>query len=852
MGIGVLPRTLVAFLLLSPTFLAFAAPPTSRNDLFRAITIRITPKAEPPICCLIPLPPVDPVEPDILLSFEEWKEKQSASKGKEKDSAKKASPPPASGTDLTNSAPALVEEPVVSNGSTQELAESPQSPHTLIPLTDRFNYASLDCSARVHLAHRSAKSPASILSSKRDRYMLSPCNSPKEKQFVVVELCDDIRIDTVQMANFEFFSGVFKEFSVRVAKTYTTNDDGWTDAGTYTAKNVRGVQSFHPPRSLRDFYRFIRIDFHSHYSNEYYCPVSLLRVYGLTHLEEWKWEIWEEESKAKKDGAEAVVEQSSLESIEVVPTSSSSVVAPSSVTAQVATGDTFNTVVIPHEPVEPFPTETVLATLNDIPPAIPEPVVTPNVPAISETADRGSTEEAAAIVSETSKTTSKTEAEIKNTGEAVQSPSIEVPPSDTSASAASSTVTLTSTVNVPPVATSTGGESIYRTIMNRLTALEGNHTLYARYVEEQTSGVREMLRRLGEDVGRLDGITKARSQTYQRRVTEWEQQRLRLESEYRELMSKVDYLSEEIVLEKRLGIAQLCLLMAVLVFMGLTRGSRGEPLMEHGPVMFNKSMKDWSRRHLNFSGNWVRRFTSQSRSRSPVNRHPEDEKEEASDSELKYGFPSSKPLKSAIKSGHIASARPKSSTIKTRSRTPSLRTPTARQFHIRVPVTPATALLSAAPNGIRKRANSQDSDIVGPVPKSARRLARTAHLHEVKGGMNSARSPRVKAEDSDLGSRSPDHHHALSLPEAIGEVFSTGNGRRKGGLLSHSAISSEETLHVVKALDDKENSPWPLFFDSPRNLGSPSKSFNSDGESIWEDTDDGERSGSESDTERRG
>lgn len=54
----------------------------------------------------------------------------------------------------------------------------------------------------------------------------------------------------------------------------------------------------------------------------------------------------------------------------------------------------------------------------------------------------------------------------------------------------------------------TGGESIYRTIMNRLTALEGNTTLYARYVEEQTAGMREVLRRLGEDVGRLEGIVR--------------------------------------------------------------------------------------------------------------------------------------------------------------------------------------------------------------------------------------------------------------------------------------------------------------------------------------------------------
>jgi hypothetical protein len=79
--------------------------------------------------------------------------------------------------------------------------------------------------------------------------MLSPCVAPKaESQYVVVELCDDIRIDTVQLANYEFFSGVFKDFSVSVAKTYTTDPSGWIKAGTYRAKNVRGVQVslFHP------------------------------------------------------------------------------------------------------------------------------------------------------------------------------------------------------------------------------------------------------------------------------------------------------------------------------------------------------------------------------------------------------------------------------------------------------------------------------------------------------------------------------------------------------------------------------------------------------------------------------
>ena len=78
------------------------------------------------------------------------------------------------------------------------------------------------------------------------------------------------------------------------------------------------------------------------------------------------------------------------------------------------------------------------------------------------------------------------------------------------------------------------------------------------------------------------------------------------------------------MLEKRLGIAQLCLLLAVLVFMGLTRGSRGEALLDHGQttVNINKSVREWSRRHLSFSGDWANRFRSRSPTPQPVTRSP--------------------------------------------------------------------------------------------------------------------------------------------------------------------------------------------------------------------------------------
>jgi len=82
-----------------------------------------------------------------------------------------------------------------------------------------------------------------------------------------------------------------------------------------------------------------------------------------------------------------------------------------------------------------------------------------------------------------------------------------LPVKDASAVAASpSPAVSVATVPHPILPPVSGGESIYRTIMNRLTALEANHTLYTRYVEQQNNGVRAILKGLAEDVGRLEGI----------------------------------------------------------------------------------------------------------------------------------------------------------------------------------------------------------------------------------------------------------------------------------------------------------------------------------------------------------
>lgn len=568
-----LPRPLL-FLLFAYSTLAAS---TSRNDPFRTIALKGHKHGQDPVCCLTPLPPTEPqpTEDDLLLSFEDWKAKLLA------EGRPNSATGPSSGADLSRRTsatdpvqvadgsgngenegggvegrdgrtdPSFPSHPnnLAPSGAGQTLPQDqldfgpgdPTLPHFRISLTDRFNYASMECSARIHKAHKSAKSASSILSSKKDRYMLSPCTTKtadgkEEKHFVIVELCEDIRIDTVQLANFEFFSGAFKDFTVSVAKTYTPDVPEWTTVGTYRARNIRGVQvrnsqiilpyglilvtdqyeqSFHPPNSLRDFYRYIRIDFHSHYGSEFYCPVSLLRVYGLTHLEEWKWD-----SRANRYEQFAVPTRALPQTPNVEPLSST----PTAVDSVVETPQVAQT---PDLATEPSMESVNAETKIDIRPSgdtvapVPEPTLTPQdarpdisssppvdaepVPATATNPPQSSPSVVSHPASNSSQSTS---IPTPHTTEVTPSVTARSPPPP-SPSQPSPVISLgTQALMPPPPVGGSGGESIYRTIMNRIVMLELNATLHARYVEESTVGVRELLKRLTEEVGRLEGIVR--------------------------------------------------------------------------------------------------------------------------------------------------------------------------------------------------------------------------------------------------------------------------------------------------------------------------------------------------------
>lgn len=207
-----------------------------------------------------------------FLSFEEWKRQKADNKQindsqPQADSISKELVPTNSGVD---------------NG-TQIILPSDEDQGKVYK--DRFNYASVDCAATIVKTNSHAKGASAILVENKDSYLLNQCSSPQK--FVVIELCQDILVDTVVIGNFEFFSSNFHKIRISVSDRFPVGSSGMKVLGEFEAENVRDVQSFNIENPLI-WARYLKLEILSHYGDEFYCPISLIRVYGKTMMEEFK------------------------------------------------------------------------------------------------------------------------------------------------------------------------------------------------------------------------------------------------------------------------------------------------------------------------------------------------------------------------------------------------------------------------------------------------------------------------------------------------------------------------------------------------------------------------------------
>lgn len=496
---------------------------------------------------------------------------------------------------------------------------------------ERFNYASFDCAATVLKTNKECKGSTSVLIENKDSYMLNICSA--DNKFFIVELCGDILVDTVVLANFEFFSSMFRTFRVSVSDQYPVKLEKWRELGTFEARNSREVQAFLVESPLI-WARYLRVEFLAHYGNEYYCPVSLLRVHGTTMMEEFNHDMkgLRGEDEADSEVGEEAEEEVGLASdsgvilADALKEESKSLVAAVETTVIPEVPQPADTLVSLNESdasnsskMESLPTEI----------SIFEPLLERQLKAIIQSLTNG---EATCALDEWKSGLPSSVSPVEGNSHSGRSPDSAQPPSSsaqdeislrneqpsaqtmpssvesvTSLSASetenirdvmSATKTIASnsqlgvkphTSTQPPAANPTTQESFFKTVHKRLQLLEANSTLSLQYIEEQSRILRDAFtkvekRQLHKMTTFLESLnatvlTEVRNlqaqydQLWQSTVLELSAQREVSHNEVVALSARLSLLADEMYFQKRIAILQSMLILLCLGLVIFTRAS---------------------------------------------------------------------------------------------------------------------------------------------------------------------------------------------------------------------------------------------------------------------------------------
>ncbi|KAI8049325.1 UNC-like C-terminal-domain-containing protein [Thamnidium elegans] len=489
-------------------------------------------------------------------------------------------------------------------------------------LKERFNYASTDCAATVRKSNKEAKGAQSILYESKDQYLLNRCSADK---FVIINLCEQIVVDTIVMANFEFFSSTFKDFRVYASSKYPTQD--WRLLGQWQARNTRDLQVFKVPDS--GFVEYMKIEFITHYGHEYYCPLSLVRVHGMSMMEYyttvesqgddpiiedehlWPAEVREQLIQPQFDVTNTSesfpikIEQEEEDIKQLIPPVNYDVIVETPVLEldEVETEITVETV---HSTIK----ESMSIELARVESSLLDDLVMPtqsesvgqetsniesaSISSIPSSINDISSTQKEELQADTSSSSSIVHSEDTTTLTSDTTIAIDTPPS---ISLSTSTSTLSSTATEEPNNRSphppqqkvapypkegSTQESIYKTIMKRLNGLEGNMTLSLRYLDDQNKNLNDVLKDMERNhqaqliqlIGHLNDTASQRIDNMKRRYEQWyEDLKDQTDSDMREMAAKINILADQLSFERRVSVCQLVIMITLFVFMALSRGT---------------------------------------------------------------------------------------------------------------------------------------------------------------------------------------------------------------------------------------------------------------------------------------
>ncbi|PNP40465.1 hypothetical protein TGAMA5MH_07461 [Trichoderma gamsii] len=463
---------------------------------------------------------------------------------------------------------------------------------------ERFSYSSFDAGATILKAGPQAKNAKAILVENKDSYMLLECAA--QNKYVIVELSDDILIDTIVIANFEFFSSMVRHFRVSVSDRYPVKMDKWRTLGIFEAANSRDIQAFlvENPENPQIWGKYVRLEFLTHYGNEYYCPVSLLRIHGSTMLDSWR----DSETRPEDDIHEEDEEDLPVPTVSTQPTAAGPSPAPAGPSPQA--GDKNESLpelastCLPRVDEAPFQSMTATCA---VPSTTAIGDAKPGDQSSGQTGEKAKRPTKDGVVESDSASQDSPKSDVTQARDASSAPTVKQtdsskpttddkaqPPPEPSDAAGSSSGTTKSRTPSASSASPTVQGSFYNSITKRLQQVETNLTLSLKYVEDQSRIMQDALRRteqqqvtkLNRFLGDLNhtvlaemrNVREQYEQIWQSTVLALESQREQSERDIVALSTRLNLLADEVVFQKRMAIVQAILLLSCLFLVIFSRG----------------------------------------------------------------------------------------------------------------------------------------------------------------------------------------------------------------------------------------------------------------------------------------
>lgn len=431
---------------------------------------------------------------------------------------------------------------------------------------DRFNYASFDCAATIMKTNADTKGAANILIENKDTYLLNKCSS--QNKFVIIELCQDILVDTVAIANFEFFSSMFRHIRISVSDRFPVANEGWHNLGEFEAASVRNLQYFYIKNPLI-WARYLQVEFLSHWGNEFYCPISLVRVHGTTMMDEYKNQE-EKERRQQQQQQEKAVGSSTTKQEPTATVSSRGEVLQE--TEQTDTNIRVESTSVHQKLTKTPPLHQELLNNETSSKNVSLPRSNVSVSNISPL-----------VLNESCSWDDYLKDHDFNP--VVHNDTTVADDDNKNSTGTQNTLTAHQTSAEPKTQ-----DSIYQTIMKRLSLLESNATLSLKYIEEQSQNLRDLLMKIEKKqnmrielffnefnksvVDQLELFQTQYSNLLMQTVYDLESQRRRSDRDVSALSSRLSLLADELVYQKKVGLAQAVVLLVILAFVIITRGTQ--------------------------------------------------------------------------------------------------------------------------------------------------------------------------------------------------------------------------------------------------------------------------------------